>query len=89
VGVFFAVGGQTSWILRPYLVRPRTEQVPFVRAREGSFADALLMSSRSARGIYKESVLEQVEAMPVESEGSGTGPRVRSSCVGSRCEEEL
>lgn len=54
VGVFFAVGGQTSWILRPYLVRPRTEKVPFLRAREGSFADSILMSSRSARGIYDE-----------------------------------
>jgi hypothetical protein len=54
VGVFFAVFGQSSWILRPYLVRPRAEAIPFVRAREGSFADALLMSSRSARGIYDE-----------------------------------
>ena len=54
VSVFFAVGGQTSWILRPYLVRPRTEAIPFLRAREGSFADSLLMSSRSARGIYDE-----------------------------------
>jgi len=52
VGVFFAVGGQTSWILRPYLVRPRTQAIPFVRAREGSFSDAIWMSSRSARGIY-------------------------------------
>ncbi|MFO0756527.1 MAG: hypothetical protein U0359_08560 [Byssovorax sp.] len=53
--LFFAVGGQTSWILRPYLVRPRTEQVPFLRAREGGFADSLYMSSRSARDIYDTS----------------------------------
>lgn len=52
VMVFFAVGGQSSWILRPYLVRPRTEHIPFVRAREGSFADSLYMSSRSARDVY-------------------------------------
>ncbi len=52
LGIFFAVGGQTSWILRPYLVRPRTEGIPFVRAREGSFADSLMRSSRSAAGIY-------------------------------------
>jgi hypothetical protein len=89
VGVFFAVGGQTSWILRPYLVRPRTEQIPFVRAREGSFADALLMSSRSARGIYKESAIKELQYSPVESEASGVGPRTRSGCVGSRCEGEL
>lgn len=50
--VFVAVGGQTSWILRPYLVRPQTEEVPFLRAREGGFADALWTSGRSARGIY-------------------------------------
>jgi hypothetical protein len=52
VGVFFAVGGQSSWILRPYLVRPRTEHVPFLRPREGGFADALHRSGRSAAGIY-------------------------------------
>jgi hypothetical protein len=52
LGVFFAVGGQTSWILRPYLVRPRTTVVPFLRAREGGFADSLVTSSRSAAGIY-------------------------------------
>lgn len=52
VAVFFAVGGQTSWILRPYLVRPRTEDVPFLRAREGSFADALYASTRSSFEIY-------------------------------------
>lgn len=51
-GVLLAVSGQTSWILRPWLVRPRTEDVPFVRAREGGFADALVRSSRSAAGIY-------------------------------------
>jgi hypothetical protein len=52
VGVFLVVGGQTSWILRPYLVRPRTESVPFTRSREGSFEDALMRSSRSAAGVY-------------------------------------
>jgi hypothetical protein len=82
VAVFFAVGGQTSWILRPYLVRPRTENIPFVRAREGSFADALLMTSRSARGIYDEPI-------PSELYEPGVGPRVRESCASARCKEEL
>ena len=54
VVLFFAVGGQTSWILRPYLVRPRTEAPPFLRAREGGFADAVVQSIRSAVGIYDE-----------------------------------
>jgi len=60
--VFFAVGGQTSWILRPYLIRPRTwaaasqhaQKIPFLRAYEGSFADSLYKSSRSARDVYDE-----------------------------------
>lgn len=52
VGMFFAVGGQTAWILRPYLVRPRTENIPFLRAREGGFSDALVRTMRSAMGIY-------------------------------------
>jgi hypothetical protein len=62
VSVFFAVGGQTSWILRPYLVRPRTVSVPFLRAREGGFADALVTSSRSARGIYVTREIEEAAA---------------------------
>jgi len=60
VAVFFTVGGQTSWILRPYLIRPRTwaaalghaARVPFLRGYEGSFGDSLYQSSRSARGVY-------------------------------------
>jgi hypothetical protein len=63
IGVFFAVGGQSSWILRPYLVRPKTEHVPFLRAREGGFADSLRRSSRSAAGVYdnvETEVYEQI-----------------------------
>ncbi len=44
VTVFALVGAQTSWILRPFVVRPRTEHVPFVRALEGDFLDALRTS---------------------------------------------
>ncbi len=55
IAIFFAVGGQTSWILRPYLVRPKTEHVPFTRAREGSFDEALFWSTRSAAGVYDRS----------------------------------
>jgi hypothetical protein len=62
--VFFAVGGQASWILRPYLVRPRSVGVPFVRAREGSFADAIYMSSRSARGVYDAASQVDVRSEP-------------------------
>lgn len=50
--VFFVVAGQTSWALRPYLVRPRTEAVPFLRDREGSFVESVLTSGRSTMGDY-------------------------------------
>lgn len=50
--VFLATASQTSWILRPYLLRPRAESIPFIRAREGSLSDSLWTSWRSARGIY-------------------------------------
>jgi hypothetical protein len=50
--VFALVGGQLAWALRPYLVRPRTPDVPFVRAVEGSLFDSVSTSVRSARGIY-------------------------------------
>ncbi|MDI1428867.1 hypothetical protein [Polyangium sorediatum] len=53
IGVFFAVGGQTAWILRPYLVRPRATNIPFLREREGSFAEAVLTSLTSA-AIYSD-----------------------------------
>lgn len=50
--VFSLVGGQLSWALRPYLVRPRTPEVPFVRTVEGSLFDSVAGAMRSARGIY-------------------------------------
>ena len=47
-------GTHTAWLFRPYLVRPRTTEVPFLRALDGSFIDSLNQSQRSARGIYDE-----------------------------------
>ncbi|MCA9541684.1 MAG: hypothetical protein KC620_22460 [Myxococcales bacterium] len=46
------VGCQMAWTLRPYLVRPRSPETPFVRALEGSFLEAVAVSVDSARGIY-------------------------------------
>ncbi len=50
--LFAVVGAQGAWTLRPWLVRPRTPDVPFIRAVEGSLYDAVLGSARSARGVY-------------------------------------
>jgi hypothetical protein len=53
-GIFLGVLGQTAWMLRPFLGRPSQESIPFVRTREGTFADAVVTSSRSAAGIYDD-----------------------------------
>ena len=50
--VFCVVGAQLAWTLRPYVVRPRTPDVPFVRNIEGSLLEAVSGSLDSARGIY-------------------------------------
>jgi hypothetical protein len=50
--VFVLVGGQLAWAMRPYLVRPRAPEVPFLRSVEGSLFDAISTSMQSARGIY-------------------------------------
>jgi hypothetical protein len=52
--VFLAAAGQTSWALRPYLVRPRDEHISFTRAPEGTFFEALWLGAHSASGRYKE-----------------------------------
>lgn len=51
--LFLVVGSQMTWTLRPYLVRPRAQSVPFVRAMEGSLFDAVAVSVDSARGRYR------------------------------------
>jgi hypothetical protein len=54
LAVFGLVGIQMSWVFRPYLVRPRTVDVPMMRAVEGDFFEAVRTSLDSARGIYSE-----------------------------------
>lgn len=46
-------GTQLSWVMRPYLVRPRDAGVPFLRALDGSFGSAVNKSFDSARGRYE------------------------------------
>lgn len=50
--VFGSVGAQMSWTLRPFVVRPRTPEAPFIRSVEGSFWESVAVSTRSAQGIY-------------------------------------
>jgi hypothetical protein len=47
VGIFLMVGGQTAWILRPYLGTPGQAEIAlFTREREGGLAVQLLHSVR-------------------------------------------
>lgn len=52
IATFALVGMQMSWTLRPYLVRPRSPHVPFIRSLEGSFSQAVFDSINSSRGDY-------------------------------------
>lgn len=89
MAMFFAVGGQTSWILRPYLVRPRATSVPFLRDREGGFSDSLLMSGRSAAGIYDNDDTEAgTRPAPIRERGDTGTVRViptEQTCDGDEC----
>jgi hypothetical protein len=40
-------------MLRPFIGRPAQAEVPFLRHKESSFADAVYTSSRSSLGIYR------------------------------------
>jgi hypothetical protein len=64
VAIFAVVGAQVSWLLRPFVVRPRTMEVPFVRgAVEGDLLDAIVRSTRSANGVY----LRERAPLPTDS----------------------
>ncbi|GAB4566500.1 MAG: hypothetical protein Tsb0020_18230 [Haliangiales bacterium] len=63
--VLAVVGAQMAWTFRPYVVRPRTTEVPFIRQVEGNLLDAVGTSSRSARGIYDRQAAPLTNAEPV------------------------
>ncbi|MBX3249067.1 MAG: hypothetical protein KF901_17950 [Myxococcales bacterium] len=73
VAIFLAASGQTSWILRPYLVRPQSAEVPFVRSLEGDFLGATAVSLRSSLGIYGRRDAWHDDAAPAR-EGAGVVP---------------
>jgi hypothetical protein len=50
--VLLPTAGQTAWMCRPFLGRPAQAHVPFFRARESSFADAVFRSLHSSFGDY-------------------------------------
>jgi hypothetical protein len=70
--LFALVGSQMIWTLRPYVVRPRTQEIPFVRSLEGNFLDAVSTSARSMVGIYGG---ERVKVRVYEGGRSSDGRR--------------
>jgi hypothetical protein len=52
--VLLPTAGQTAWMLRPFLGRPAQAHVPFLRAKESSFADGVYRSALSSVGVYRE-----------------------------------
>jgi hypothetical protein len=54
IGAFTVCGMQMSWVFRPYLVRPKTVEVPFMRELEGNIVESMMKTQRSARGLYDE-----------------------------------
>lgn len=52
LGLAAVVGSQMAWTLRPWVVRPQSPEVVFVRDLEGSFLQSVWGSYDSARGIY-------------------------------------
>jgi hypothetical protein len=52
ITVVVMAGTHTAWLFRPYIVRPQSTTVPFLRDLDGTFTDSVTRSTRSARGIY-------------------------------------
>lgn len=53
LGLSAVVGSQMAWTLRPWVVRPQSPEVIFVRSLEGNFLESVRGSVDSARGIYR------------------------------------
>ncbi|HEY5960581.1 MAG TPA: hypothetical protein VIV60_28705 [Polyangiaceae bacterium] len=51
--VLAPAGGQTAWLLRPYVGRPSQAMIPFVRGRESSFGESVHRSLFSSMEIYR------------------------------------
>lgn len=51
--VLLPTGAQSAWMLRPFIGRPAQGHVPFLRHKEGSFADAVYQSAFSSVGHYR------------------------------------
>ena len=71
IAVYAVIGAQTSWMLRPFLVRPRTEHVPFLRHVEGDLFGSVRTSVRSMTGSFNKRSGDWTESR--EHRGSSPG----------------
>ena len=62
--VMLPTGAQSAWMLRPFIGRPAQAEVPFLRHKESSFADAVYTSSRSSVGLYSRRTRSYAESEP-------------------------
>jgi hypothetical protein len=51
--VLLPTGAQSAWMMRPFIGRPSQAQLPFLRHKESSFADAVYTSAFSSVGIFR------------------------------------
>ncbi len=51
--VLMTAGGQTAWLLRPYVGRPSQREVPFLRGRESNFGQSVNQTAFSSMEIYR------------------------------------
>jgi hypothetical protein len=51
--VLLPAGGQSAWLLRPFVGRPAQTEVPFLRGRESSFGESVHRSVFSSMEIYR------------------------------------
>ena len=98
VAIYGVVGAHSAWLLRPFVVRPRTVDVPFVRSLEGDLLDAVATSARSSAGIYDRSLVpihdDHRPARTRQCEGASCDetrdddhrPGLQSDCQGSSCD---
>ena len=69
VAIYAVVGAQSAWLLRPFVVRPRTVDVPFVRSLEGDLLDSVATSVRSSAGIYDPLTADVLSEPPTGARG--------------------
>jgi hypothetical protein len=89
VAIYGVVGAHSAWMLRPFVVRPRTVEVPFVRSLEGDLLESVARSARSSAGIYDRTLDDGRGLRSVDRDYDHEDHErrvLRSKCKGSSCD---